>query len=379
MSSYFPGFLKTIILLGSIQGLILSSLLFFNKEKLPSNRFLGAMVFFLALACLNLWLQDQPWIINSTIGVLILNLVPMVVIMPVGPLFYFYTRAFTDMNFQLSTKEKRHFWPVILDFIPQLTTLIYILGLAFHIIAKNDGPWGNFIDTYNVYSDIPRWLSLTSYVFLTFRYLKKNNIHLNWCNQMLIALSIFQIIWLVYLVPYIIPSYTDRLLNGVGWFPIYIPLVILIYWLGIKGYLQWRLRPTAAVESAQKSIVLDEAVVQRTAAALNEAMEIKKLFLEPTLDLSSLAAQIDISPKIISAVLNQHLKVSFTGYVNGYRIGAVKKRLALLKNEHLSIVGIAYECGFNSQPTFQRAFKSIVGITPKEFIATQNLEDSKNY
>ena len=28
----------------------------------------------------------------------------------------------------------------------------------------------------------------------------------------------------------------------------------------------------------------------------------------------------------------------------------------------------AYECGFNSLPTFQRAFKSITGLTPKEFL-----------
>jgi len=37
-------------------------------------------------------------------------------------------------------------------------------------------------------------------------------------------------------------------------------------------------------------------------------------------------------------------------------------------NSNLTIAGIAYDCGFNSQPTFHRAFKSITGITPKEYL-----------
>ena len=36
---------------------------------------------------------------------------------------------------------------------------------------------------------------------------------------------------------------------------------------------------------------------------------------------------------------------------------------------HLTIAAVAYEGGFNSLPTFQRAFKTILGRTPSEFLA----------
>jgi AraC-like DNA-binding protein len=37
------------------------------------------------------------------------------------------------------------------------------------------------------------------------------------------------------------------------------------------------------------------------------------------------------------------------------------------KHQHLSILGIAFEAGFNSKTTFNNAFKKIMGISPGEF------------
>lgn len=40
------------------------------------------------------------------------------------------------------------------------------------------------------------------------------------------------------------------------------------------------------------------------------------------------------------------------------------------KGEHKksTLIGIAYDCGFNSKATFNRAFKKNTGKSPKEFI-----------
>ena len=102
-------------------------------------------------------------------------------------------------------------------------------------------------------------------------------------------------------------------------------------------------------------------------------MEEEKLWLDPALNLSLLTKHTGIPSKTISAVLNQQLNKSFNEFINEYRIAAIKERLITSSDKNLTIAGLAYECGFNSQPTFQRAFKSILGESPREFIAKNEL------
>lgn len=33
-----------------------------------------------------------------------------------------------------------------------------------------------------------------------------------------------------------------------------------------------------------------------------------------------------------------------------------------------TLLGIAFECGFNSKATFNRAFKKVTGVSPKEWL-----------
>ena len=39
----------------------------------------------------------------------------------------------------------------------------------------------------------------------------------------------------------------------------------------------------------------------------------------------------------------------------------------LLKNTDMSLVDIAFECGFGSERNFYRSFKEFTGLTPKEY------------
>jgi AraC-like DNA-binding protein len=66
-------------------------------------------------------------------------------------------------------------------------------------------------------------------------------------------------------------------------------------------------------------------------------------------------------------VLNQHLHTSFNEFVNEYRVSAFKQKLCTDEVKHLTIAGIAAECGFNSQATFQRTFRQVTGLSPSEF------------
>jgi AraC-like DNA-binding protein len=103
--------------------------------------------------------------------------------------------------------------------------------------------------------------------------------------------------------------------------------------------------------------------------SLRKSMEEDRIWLDTDLNLGKLAQHCGVSPKTLSVILNQHMGVTFTDYVNHYRINAVKERIVRPESRQLTIAGLAYECGFNSLPTFQRAFKSTTGQSPREYLA----------
>jgi len=48
------------------------------------------------------------------------------------------------------------------------------------------------------------------------------------------------------------------------------------------------------------------------------------------------------------------------------------KQLALdISNSHISLIGLAYESGFNSKTVFNTFFKKEVGMTPSAYIKSQ--------
>ena len=371
---------NTIILLGSIQGIIVSSLLFFSKKNRRPNRILAILILLISLASFNLYGNYQNWF-NSGLLNLLVQIIPLIVAMAFGPLIYFYIQSSLEPAFKITKKQRRHFFPVFIDLVPSLTVVIYIIGLITKLIKRNPGPWAAFIDNYNVYADIPRWLSVTLYVWLSVKYLgaykQKNNGTLNghavqflWLNQFIRAFMMFQAIWLLFLVPYVIPRYTNWMLDTFEWYPVYIPMAILIYWMGIKGYLVSQQQVTTDKKPNGNSNLLPAQLIREVIISLRKAMEEDKIFLNPNLNLATVSAATGFTQKIISAVLNQHLQKSFNEFVNGYRVNAFKGKMLEPEMNHLTIAGIASECGFNSQATFQRTFKELTGKSPSEFRKT---------
>jgi transcriptional regulator GlxA family with amidase domain len=103
---------------------------------------------------------------------------------------------------------------------------------------------------------------------------------------------------------------------------------------------------------------------------LNQLMENEKPFLNPRLSSPDLAELVDITTNQLSQFLNEHLNRNFYDYVNSFRL---KEFLLLSKNpkfSHLSILGMAYECGFNSKTTFNAFFKREMEVTPSEYYKT---------
>jgi AraC-like DNA-binding protein len=95
-------------------------------------------------------------------------------------------------------------------------------------------------------------------------------------------------------------------------------------------------------------------------------VEDEKLFLNEELTIADLANKIGYSTKTISYTINNGLNKSFSLFINEYRVNLFKERRASGKFNHLSIMGLAYDCGFNSKSTFNRIYKEITGTSPKE-------------
>lgn len=339
---------------------------------------LACMLWFFSLACLDLRLFQESILYTTTLGGFIDAFIPLMIVMPIGPLLYFYIRASLEPDFRLRPYRK-HFYSVLLDVLPQIAAVIYIGGILIGLIKKAV-PMDYYRDVYYIYVDIPRWLSLTIYLWLSARYLAafpstasagggetENRVTLHWLRQFVRVFLFFQFIWLLYLIPYVIPRYSNRLLQLVDWYPVFIPLAVLIYWLGIKALLVTYNLPVAIRKTTGSTATIPADVIQQTITALKKAMEQDALYLDPALNLTLLSRHTGIVPKTISAVLNQHLHTSFNEFVNEYRIREFKKRVVAADLQHLTMTGIAFDCGFNSQPTFQRTFKQFTGMSPSEY------------
>ncbi|WP_299440861.1 helix-turn-helix domain-containing protein [uncultured Aquimarina sp.] len=364
--------LNIIILLGTIQGIITSILLFRLKINKKANKLLAWIILLISLACLNIYFLETLVNNDATIFSILEATIPLVIIMPIGPLIYFYTKSILNPDFRIRKEDKYHFFSGILDIIPQLTTIICIIGVFLGFIhSYNYITVDNFIGTYTMYVDIPRWISLVIYLWLSYTIIKsyknkKNKTIVKWVRHFIIGFAIFSIIWLFHLVPYIIPSLSNILLDSVGWYPIYIPLIVLVYWLGINGYII----SFNTYKKESNSLEISKETITTTISALEDLMKNEQLYLNPSLKLSDVVQKTGIPQKTISAVLNKHVSKSFNEYINTYRIEALKVRLLEEKSEKYTITGIAFECGFNSQATFQRAFKAITNQSPSEFRKT---------
>jgi AraC-like DNA-binding protein len=368
-------FLNSIILLGSIQGFIIGTILYFSSKEKISGKLLAWLLLIMALACLKIYLNNIG-ITYTTIGSLVDAFIPFMIIMPVGPLIYFYCKAELAPDFEIGRTDYKHFYAVIVDLFHHASAVVFVVVLVLGWADPKKNNFGVWFDTYNVYADIPRWISLSLYLLLSFRLLNnfikqakfnhEATISVSWLKELLWVFLVFDFLWLIYLVPYVIPQYTDFILNSVDWYPVYLPLVVIIYWLGIRGFLINRREINLVRKPAM--LQLSEQIIDQTMEGLRKSMVENKLYLDAGLNLTKLAKHIGVPPKIASAVLNQKLGKSFNEYVNEFRVEEVKGRLVKPENKKYTITSLAYECGFNSQPTFQRAFKTVVGLTPREFV-----------
>ena len=75
----------------------------------------------------------------------------------------------------------------------------------------------------------------------------------------------------------------------------------------------------------------------------------------------------DIPPNELSQLLNEGFQQNFSEFVNGYRLKTFKNKVADPKLQHLTLLALAYESGFNSKTVFNTFFKKKMGMTPRTY------------
>ena len=94
-------------------------------------------------------------------------------------------------------------------------------------------------------------------------------------------------------------------------------------------------------------------------------MREERPYLEPTITLTDLTRSIGVNTTVLFYAINKGFDKNFNDLINEYRINEVKSKLR--KTDDETLLGIAFDCGFNSKATFNRAFKKFTGVSPEEF------------
>ncbi len=103
-------------------------------------------------------------------------------------------------------------------------------------------------------------------------------------------------------------------------------------------------------------------------AAIEATMIDDQLFTDPALSLKQLAADIDLHPNKLSWLLNNHYGKNFNDFTNHYRIQEFQKLALSPENKKITLLGLAYDSGFNSKTVFNTFFKKETGMTPKQWV-----------
>lgn len=350
-------------------GLFASILLLLKRENRIANRYLALLVFFLSL-----WLFDTFFRMAG-----VYEQEPKFYFLPIyfsfgfGPLIYVYTLQLTKKEFHFSPRLIFHFLPVWIQF------LFYV-----HLQIKDYSYRREFwLEIHRPYTyDIGLALSfLLLLIYLlgsrkqVVRYRKKiensfsdvDRITLSWLNKLQLALFILSFFWLFETIA--------RLAWNVYPVTPYSSLTIgfILLLIAIGGILQKDVSRTT--EDLSDEILdtkalqeFDEEVDPEEVKRIVSILIKQELFLIPDITLKDFSEHVRLSPRETSRLINRGLDMTFIDFINQYRVARFKELASSKKVEHLSLLGLAYESGFNSKSTFNRVFKKMEGKSPSSFL-----------
>ncbi|MEL6925196.1 MAG: AraC family transcriptional regulator, partial [Bacteroidota bacterium] len=126
--------------------------------------------------------------------------------------------------------------------------------------------------------------------------------------------------------------------------------------------------PLPHADISNKNAMLSIPEVADAVERLETFVKSSDFHLNPSASLSDLAKAVDLHPNKLSWLLNEHIRKNFNEYVNQFRLDTFKKLALDPAKQHLTLLGLAYESGFNSKTVFNTFFKKETGQTPKVWV-----------
>ena len=315
-----------------------------------------------------------------------------------GPVIYFYLRTL----FQPTIKFRRADW---LHFVPAALYLLWcaVVFVTDQVVLRQyylmDGIQDPDFDDWYILAGL---ISLLMYLVLCIRYYRRykqfivqeasfaDSIMFRWVRNFLLA---FLIYFLSNLIFHLVPlfgidfDYTDS-----WWY--YLLFAILFYYIAINGYshsIETRMRFGMDLLSYKKQNLLGAPAenndfledipfeeVQPAPRDVNgleewkekvlQAIVTEKAYTNPELTLTDLAKALQTNNSLLSRVINSGFGQNFNDFINFYRVEEVKGKLRSEAAGQVTIMSIAYDAGFNSKATFNRAFKKLTGKNPKDYL-----------
>lgn len=396
------GFYSSLLLITFSQGIIYSILLL-KKAILTESKSDYWLSLFIFLCCLYIapwmlgfagWYDNQPYRD-------ILFYTPFQHLLWIGPIIYFYTQSLLNPSFRLTRRNFIHF-------IPGIVYLVYILGLWIYdqFIFKDYFFYKDGMD-----KDFESWyqnlglVSMMIYFIVSIRYYNlyrklmyqvvsyADSVLFKWIKTYLYA---FLVMLSLPIVLDIVSSFYPEIdsYTGTWWFFLFFS--IIMYYIAIIGYsnpIVTKIPFEISVFTNQPALLLqankcEEVIIDIEHETFTEQespetnlwknkietlITNEKLFQNPELTLTDLAKKLETNASVISKAINQGFGLNFNDFINQYRINAVKKAFEAGEHKKSTLLGIAFDCGFNSKATFNRAFKKNTGLSPKEFLSKKEL------
>jgi AraC-like DNA-binding protein len=328
--------------LGVIHGLFLAVFLWvYRKGNALSNQLLGALLLVLSLRVgKSVFLAFTD---NIDIKIIFAGLSTL---MAIGPLYLLFALSCTRKSFRLNINHFLHFIPTILGFG---------LGLLLEERHTTTLPLGFFVTLFITY-----YLHLLVYLLASYWYvLQQKEAGLTRDTFVLLRLFFFGLlmIWMAYVlnlfdevIPYVIGPILYSIVAYVISF-----IVISQGYIATIDHVKYKTTPVSEEQS-------DHVYAKALKLIVDENQ-----FQNPELTLKSLSDTLNVSPQILSQVINQKSGKNFNNFVNTFRIEESKRLLKLEEFRNQTIASIAYEVGFNSISSFNTAFKKQTGETPMAY------------
>lgn len=392
--------LQSCLLLIFFVHILVYAFLFFKRSIKQDNYADKLMGWFLSIGALLIipymvgfagWYDNQPYRD-------ILFFVPFVHSLAIGPLLYFYVRAISNYTFKIKGKMFLHLLPAFIYLGVNVLMTLADLFLFENYNLTNEYEDPDFAAWYTILSTI----SILVYLFLSIKhyrdYKKFTQITTSFAD--LASLKWLQNFLYAYAILTILPVIKEILSNFLffeklryyGPWYYFVAFAVVVYYIAINAYHAIHL-PLRRIQFSPHSLApyqlladndldeeedlvavevqvlpVDEKLIQLK-NKLKDLMEEEVLFERSDLTLTDVALKLDTNAVILSKVVNQQFALNFNDYVNQYRVNAVIERIKDPKFKNQTLLAIAFDAGFNSKATFNRAFKKFTNKNPKDYLS----------